>query len=137
MKTVAQSFFMLTIVQFSALRTLERLLRSRDVVELALGVVVQDEESQGGASLAAREAEHGHVSVRVSRAKDRAAADPAPDAHRLRRPVVEDVGLGEIDERTAVLVVGVLQAVRAADHALGWDPVDLVRDHSHEVAAAT
>src|SRR5262245_34200814 len=40
---------------------LERLLGTRRVVELPLGVVVQDEQPQGGTALAAGVAEHGDV----------------------------------------------------------------------------
>ena len=48
----------------------------------------------------------------------------------------EDVRLGEVGERPAVLVVDVLEAERAAHHPFGRDPVDLARHRSHEVAAS-
>jgi hypothetical protein len=59
-----------------------------------------------------------------------------PDAHRLHGTVVEHVRLGRVGKRPAVLVPEVAERVRAADHALGRDSVDLFRDRSHEVAIA-
>jgi hypothetical protein len=63
--------------------------------------------------------------------------DPAPDAHGLGRAVVEDVRLREVGERAAVVVVRVLETVRAPDDALGRDPVEFPGDGTHEVAAST
>ena len=83
-------------------RRVECLLGAAGVVELALAVVVVDEQAQRRPALPAREPEHRDVAVRVARGEDRAAADAAPDPHRLDRAVVEDVGLGEVDDRAAV-----------------------------------
>ena len=69
-------------------------------------------------------------------ADERPAADPAPDAHRLDRAVVEDVRLRQVDDRAAVLVLRVAQPVGAADDVLGRDSVDVLRHRPHEVAVA-
>ena len=93
-KTVAQSFLMLTTVQPCGRGLLERLLGTGRVVELALGVVVQDEQPQRRRVRPAGVAQHRDVAVRVAAGEDRPPPDPAPDPHRLDRPVVEDVHLG-------------------------------------------
>ena len=45
--------------------------------------------------------------------------------------------LGLVDDVAAVLVLQVAERTRAADHALGRDPVDRLGDRPHEVAVAT
>jgi hypothetical protein len=72
----------------------ERLLRTRGVVELALGVVMQEEEPQCRPVGVVGELEHRRVAIRVAGREQRASADPVPDPHRLLRAVVEVVGLG-------------------------------------------
>ena len=93
-KTVVQSFLMLTTVQPSRFGSLERLLGAGGVVELALGVVVEEEQAQRWACRRAGEVEHRDVAVGVAGGEQRAAAGAAPDADRLLGPVVEVVGLG-------------------------------------------
>ena len=105
-------------------------------VELALGIVVQHEQPQRGTILPAGVAEHRDVAVRVAGGEDRTLADAAPDANRLDRPVVEEVPRRLVRDGAAVLVVGVGEGVRAADHALGRDAVDLLGHGPHEVAVA-
>jgi hypothetical protein len=61
-------------------------------------------------------------------------ADPAPDPDGLRRAVVEHVRLRQVLDLASVLVLRVLQPVRASDDLLGWDAVDLIRGRPHEVA---
>ena len=95
-KTEAQSFFMLTTVQPSDSRLLERALGALAVVELALRVVVEDEQAERRPVLPAREAQHRNVAVRVAGRDDRPASDPTPDPYRLDRPVVEHVRLCEV-----------------------------------------
>ena len=95
---------MLTTVQPSAVGSLERLLGAGRVVELALGVVVQDEQAQGRLVRVLGEVEHRDVAVRVAGGEQRPAAGAAPDADRLLRAVVEVVGLGLVGDRAAALV---------------------------------
>ena len=70
-------------------------------------------------------------------ARTRPAAGAAPDADRLLRPVVEVVGLGLVRDRAAALVARVLERRCAPDHPLARNPVDVLADRPHEVAAAT
>ena len=106
-KTVVQSFFMLTTVQPSGVGSLERLLGAGGVVELALGVVVEDEQPQGRPVGVLGELEHRDVAVGVAGGEQRPAAGAAPDAHRLLGPVVEVVGRRRVGDRAAALVAGV------------------------------
>ena len=98
---------MLTTVQPSLAGPFERLLGAGRVVELAVGVVVQDEQAQRRLVRVLRELEHRDVAVRVAGGEQRPAAGAAPDADRLLRAVVEVVGLGLVGDRAAALVAGV------------------------------
>ena len=98
-KTVLQSSLMLTTVQPSAAAGSSDVLGAGRVGELALGVVVEDEQPQCRAGPSAGVAEHRDVAVRVAAGEDRPAADPAPDPDRLDRTVVEDVRLGRVGDR--------------------------------------
>ncbi len=135
-KTVAQSFLMLTTVQPSVSA------RSSDFSAPAVysnsrsGSSWRSNSRRPCPAGATRVVQHRDVAVGVAAGHDRAAPDAAPDPHRLRGTVVEDVGLLQVDERSAVLILLVAEGVGAADHALGGDPVDLVRDRSHEVPVA-
>ena len=108
-------------------RRLQRALGAGGVGELALRVVVQHEQPERRTILAAGVAQHRDVAVRVAAGDDRAPPDAAPDPHGLDRAVVEDVRRRLVGDGAAVLVVDVGERVRAADHALGRDAVDLAR----------
>src|SRR4051812_15715060 len=79
------------------------------VVELPLGVVVHDEESQRSLSFGAGEAEHRHVAVGIATGEYWTAADAAPDAHGLGRPVVEELHLGLVENVAAVVTLLVVE----------------------------
>src|SRR5215217_1321487 len=72
---------------------LQCLLGATLVIELALAIVVEDEQSKERLVLVPREVEHRDVTVRIPGSEERSAADAAPDAKRLLRAVVEIVGL--------------------------------------------
>ena len=58
-----------------------------------------DDQAEPAARARGRPAEHLVVAVGVAEGHDRPAADVPLDAHRLARPVVDEIDLGEPDER--------------------------------------
>src|SRR4051812_29203186 len=91
------------------LRSFECLFRAGCVVELALCVVVADEQAQTRLVGMLAEVEQRDVAVRVPASKKRAAARATPDPDRLLWAVVEVVGLGLVPDRAAVVVARVLE----------------------------
>ena len=98
---------MLTTVQPSVTGSLECLFGAGGVVELALGVVVQDEQAQGRLVGVLGELEHRYVAVGVAGGEQRSATGAVPDADRLLRTVVEVVDLGLVGDRATAVVAGV------------------------------
>jgi len=81
------------------------LLGARDVVELAVRVIVQDQQPQARPPGLLGEGEHRDVAVGVAGRQQRPPADPVPDPHRLGGTVVQDIHLRLADDRAAVAVV--------------------------------
>src|SRR4051794_33510719 len=77
-------------------RVLKRLLGAGGVGEFPRGVVVQDEQAQERLVGMPAELEHGDVAVGVAGGQQWPATDPAPDADRLLRAVVEVVGFRRV-----------------------------------------
>src|SRR4051812_44456599 len=71
-----------------ASRLLEGGLGAAGVRELAVGVVVEDEQAQERIRDGLREVQHRAVAVAVAGREQWSATDPAPDANGLLRPVV-------------------------------------------------
>ena len=93
----------------------------------------RDDEPQRGPPLAAGEAQHLEVAVRVAARDRRAAAGARPDVQRLLRAVVEARrALRGVDDPA----VDVLGPEAGADDALARDAVDRLRGRAHEVAVA-
>ena len=81
------------------------------------------------------ETQHLDVAVGVAAGEHRAAADPAPDPHRLGRTVVEELHLALVEHVAAVvLTLAVLDRHRATDDPLRRDAVELTGDRTHEIA---
>src|SRR5687767_11899929 len=118
-----------------AARLLEGGLGAGRVGELAVGVVVEDEQAQERSLDVLREVQHRAVAVAVAGGEQWSAADPAPDPDGLLGPVVEVVEHRGVGDGAAVLVACVGEGDGAADHALAGHAVELVADRSHEVAA--
>src|SRR3954452_12318200 len=95
----------------------ERLLGPGGVRELALAVVMQDEQSQRWLVAVLGEVQHRDVAVGVTARQQRPAAGAAPDADRLLWAVVEVVGLWLVRDRSSAVVAGVRERRGAADHA--------------------
>ena len=84
---------MLTTVQPRCCGPFEGLLGAGGVVELALGVVVEDEQAKRRLVGVLGEVEHLDVAVGVARGEKRPTTGAAPDPDRFLRAVVEVVGL--------------------------------------------
>jgi hypothetical protein len=82
------------------------------VIELALAVVMQDEQAKGRLVLMLGEIEHRDVAVRVASRQERPSAGAAPDPDRFLRAIIEIVGLGLMRDRAATVVM--LPARRAS-----------------------
>ena len=114
----------------------QRLLGARDVVELAFGVVVQDQHPQRRAVGSPANASIGRSPLELP--TDRIGRRPIrlqmPD--RLLRAVVEEVHRGLVEQVRGVLAVAVLEAEGAADDPLRRHAVEVAGDRPHEVAVA-
>ena len=118
-------------------RTGQRVLRPLRVVELAIRVVVEDEQAQARPVLGAGEAQHLHIAVGVAAGHEGAPAETAPDPHGLLRAVVEELDLRLVEEPGDLAGLVEVEPDRAADHPLGRDPVEPFGEGPHEVAVAS
>jgi hypothetical protein len=113
------------------------LLGTTRVVELALGVVVEDEQSKERLVGMLGEVEHRNVAIRVAGSEEGSAADTAPDTDRLLRAIVEMVGLRLARDLAAAFVARLLERGCTSDHPVARNPIYLLADWTHEVTAAT
>ena len=103
----------------------------------ALRVVVQHQHHQSCAVAGPGVFQHLPVSGGVAERRMRTPADREVNTLRLAGIVVIEQEFWIFgQERLAVFIVAVARSARAADHLLGWDAVDTLRVHSHEVLAA-
>src|SRR5207342_2685842 len=93
-------------------RLRKRLVCAGRVRELALGVVVDDQQAERRLVIVLGELEHLDVAIRVAAGDDRSAPGPAPDPDRLLWSIVEVFRRGFVRDRAAPLVGGVLELRR-------------------------
>src|SRR3954447_25658963 len=93
-------------------RLLQGLLGPGGVAELAVGVVVQDQQPQERLVGVPGELEHRAVAVGVAAGEQRTPADPAPDADRLLWSVVQVVRHGRVRDPATGRVAGVGESGR-------------------------
>jgi len=80
-----------------------------------------------------RKSQHRHVSIGVATSDKWEAADPAPDAYRFLRSVVEELDLRLVHQIGAVVVYPEVEPERAADHPFRRNLVKLLRERAHKI----
>ena len=106
-------------------------------VDLALGIVVADDQTERRPVSGSRVLQHLQVPVRVPGGENGLFPNILIDPHGFTGLVVDKIELGQLaDHRVAVIVVE-LGLDAAADHLMGRDAVSLLHPGTHEVYATT
>ena len=98
---------------------------------------MKDEQAESVPIGRLREAQHRNVSVGVAARDQGPTPDPAPDPHRLLRPVIEELDLRLVEQVGAVIARLEVQPEGAPDHPLRRDAVQLLGERAHEVTVTT
>ena len=135
-----QSFFMSTTVHLFTAAASSALSSDRRGVAIvgvfAFGVGVMDDQAEARAAAHRGPLQHFEIAVGVAERGDRAAADVLVDADRLAGLVVDEVDLGQPEQKR--LAVAHLESCldRRADDLLRRNAVDALGPRAHELDAA-